>query len=206
MPQSNYEKAFERMPSEFLKYDQQRMIQNFHLAHDGAYLYLTMLARHYRVSRHEGTAEWTENGADYAPAGILDSMVLYDLLCCAKDGCRLAGRFCRAENLPGAAYGADPAKGMFTAFAARCDRAPQALAQACRRLGGVDWQIGEVSCRLPLFDFLPVIVQFWSSDEEFPPVLKLMWDENTLSFLHFETVCYAASFLISRLEALMDKP
>ena len=101
MPQSNYEKAFERMPSEFLKYDQQRMIQNFHLAHDGAYLYLTMLARHYRVSRHEGTAEWTENGADYAPAGILDSMVLYDLLCCAKDGCRLAGRFCRAENLPG---------------------------------------------------------------------------------------------------------
>ena len=100
MPQSNYEKAFERMPSEFLKYDQQRMIQNFHLAHDGAYLYLTMLARHYRVSRHEGTAEWTENGADYAPAGILDSMVLYDLLCCAKDGCRLAVRkICPARRM-----------------------------------------------------------------------------------------------------------
>ena len=203
MPQTNYEKAFERMPSEFLKYDQQRMIQNFHLEHDGSYLYLTMLARRYRVSRHEGIAEWTEDGTNYLPAGILDSMVLYDLLCCAKDGCSLTGRFCRAENLPGVAYGADPAKGMFTAFAARCDRAPEALAQACRRLGGADMQMGELSFRLPLFDFLPVIVQFWSSDEEFPPVFKLMWDENTLSFLHFETVCYAADFLVSRLEAYM---
>ena len=96
MPQSNYEKAFERMPSEFLKYDQQRMIQNFHLAHDGAYLYLTMLARHYRVSRHEGTAEWTENGADYAPAGILDSMVLYDL----RSEERRVGKECRSRWSP----------------------------------------------------------------------------------------------------------
>ena len=26
------------------------------------------------------------------------------------------------------------------------------------------------------------MVQFWSSDEEFPPVFKLMWDENVLMF------------------------
>ena len=36
MAQSNYDKTLARMPGEFLKYDQQRMIQNFHLAHDGA--------------------------------------------------------------------------------------------------------------------------------------------------------------------------
>ena len=204
MAQTNYEKAFERMPSEFLKYDQKRMIQRFHLAHDGSYLYLTMLTRRYRISRHTGTAEWTENNTVYFPAGILDSMVLYDLLCCAKDDCTLAGRFCRAENLPGAAYGADPAKGMFTDFAMRCDRAPDALARACRRLGGTDLRLGELGFRLPLFDFLPVIVQFWSSDEDFPPVFKLMWDENTLSFLHFETVCYAASFLVSLLGSYME--
>ena len=202
MAQSNYDKAFERMPSEFLKYDQKQMIQKFHLEHDGAYLYLTMLARKYRVGRQSGIVEWMENGTAQ-PAGILESMVLYDLLCCAKDGCSLSGRFCRAENLPGAAYGADPAKAMFSRFAAVCDRTPEKLAQACTRLGGVDLNMGEVGYRLPLFEFLPVMVQFWSSDDEFPPVFKLMWDENMLMFLHFETVCYAADVLMQRLEEEM---
>ena len=49
-----------------------------------------------------------------------------------------------------------------------------------------------------------MIVQFWSSDEEFPPVFKLMWDENTLQYLKFETVCYAAAFLTQRLRAKME--
>ena len=47
------------------------------------------------------------------------------------------------------------------------------------------------------------MVQFWSSDDEFPPVFKLMWDENVLAFLRFETVCYAARFLVMRLQAHM---
>ena len=91
-----------------------------------------------------------------------------------------------------------------TPFAALCDRAPEKLARACRELGGVDMGMGELSFRLPLFDFLPVMVQFWSSDEEFPPVFKLMWDENTLQYLKFETVCYAAIFLTQRLRAKME--
>ena len=36
-----------------------------------------------------------------------------------------------------------------------------------------------------------------------PPVCKLMWDENVLAFLRFETVCYAARFLVMRLQAHM---
>lgn len=202
MAQSNYDKTLARMPTEFLKYDQRRMIEQFHLEHDGLYLYLTLLARRCRVSRQSGTVEW-QDGAQYRPCGFYESMIVYDLLCCAKPGCRLAGRFCRAEHLPGAAYGADPAKGLFDPFAALCDRAPARLEGACARLGGTRMQLGEVSWRLPVFDWLPVMVQFWSSDEEFPPVFKLMWDENTLDFLRFETVCYAASALVERLTALM---
>ena len=30
-----------------------------------------------------------------------------------------------------------------------------------------------------------------------------MWDDNVLQFLRFETVCYAARFLVNRLQALM---
>lgn len=52
-------------------------------------------------------------------------------------------------------------------------------------------------------DSLPVILQFWESDEEFPPVLKLMWDENILSYMHFETTFFAAGHLLERLGDLM---
>ena len=114
MGKTNYELTLERMPAEFLKYDQRRMIDGFHLEHDAAYLYLPFLARRYRVGRQSGVIEWTENGTDYFPGGFEDSMTVYDLLCCAKEGRSLSGRFCRAENLPGAAYGADPAKVMMT--------------------------------------------------------------------------------------------
>ena len=205
MKESNYDITLRRMPGEFLKYDQQRMLRNFRLEHDADALYLPMLERRYRVDRRSGCISWTVDGQSWTPGGFNDSMTIYDLLCCAKDGCRLSGRYSRAENLRGAAFGADPARGLFDAFAARCDRAPEKLACACAALGGTRMEMGELSYQLPLFPFLPVILQFWSSDDEFPPSFKLMWDENTLDFLKFETVCYAATFLTERLGAKMDR-
>ena len=100
MGKTNYELTLERMPAEFLKYDQRRMIDGFHLEHDAAYLYLPFLARRCRVGRQSGVIEWAENGTDYFPGGFEDSMTVYDLLCCAKGGAEPSGRFCRAENLP----------------------------------------------------------------------------------------------------------
>lgn len=203
---SNYDRTLQRMPAEFLKYDQQRMIRLFHLAHDKAYLYLRFLARSFRVSRAAGTVEWQDESGVWRPACFEAAMTLYDLLCCAKDGCHLSGRYARAEQLRGTLYGANPAEGMFDAFIARCAAAPEALARACAALGGERLEIGEISYRIPVFDFLPAILQFWSADEDFPASFKLMWDENVLDFLRFETVCYAAGYLVSRLTEEMQRP
>lgn len=41
-----------------------------------------------------------------------------------------------------------------------------------------------------VFEFLPLIVQYWDADEEFPAVLKFMADENIQDFMHFETVMF----------------
>lgn len=205
MAQSNYDKTLSRMPGEFLKYDQARMSRMFCPENDASYLYLRFLDRRYRVSRTEGTIEW-QGEPGWLPAGFLDAMTIYDLLCCAKDGAQLLGRYCQAEHLPGTIHGANPAKGAFDDFAESCDQAPEKLKKACAALGGHDLHTGEISFEIPMFDFLPVVVQFWSSDDEFPPVFKIMWDENVLAFLRFETVCYAARFLVARLQALMDLP
>ena len=117
MAQSNYDITLSRMPGEFLKYDQQRMIRMFCREYDAQYLYLRLLDRRYRVSRAAGTIEWEDAGG-WKCAGFLDAMTIYDLLCCAKDGASLCGRYSQAENLPGTIHGANPAKGAFDDFAA----------------------------------------------------------------------------------------
>lgn len=69
--------------------------------------------------------------------------------------------------------------------------------------GGVREPVGDVAYRLPTFDFLPVIVQFWESDEEFPASFQILWDENVLDFMHYETTYYTAGHLLARLEEVM---
>ena len=144
MAQSNYDITLSRMPGEFLKYDQQRMIRMFCRKYDAQYLYLRLLDRRYRVSRAAGTIEWEDAGG-WKCAGFLDAMTIYDLMCCAKDGASLCGRYSQAENLPGTIHGANPAKGAFDDFAADCDRKPEALRAACLALGGREIPMGELS-------------------------------------------------------------
>ena len=91
MAQSNYDITLARMPGESLKYDQQRMIRMFCHDYDADHLYLRLLDRRYRISRRLGTIEW-EDESSWRPAGFLDAMTIYDLLCCARDGAALSGR------------------------------------------------------------------------------------------------------------------
>lgn len=49
---------------------------------------------------------------------------------------------------------------------------------------------------------MPVVLQFWDADDEFDAALKIMWDTNTLDFMHFETTFYAANHLLQRPTAL----
>ena len=42
------------------------------------------------------------------------------------------------------------------------------------------------------------------SDEEFPPVLKFMWDENVLDYLRFETLYYVMGDFLDALDQAFD--
>ena len=89
--------------------------------------------------------------------------------------------------------------GSAKAFAGRC----RELRDACERLGGSPGKVGDVSYTIPLFDFFPVMLQFWDGDDEFGPVLKIMWDRRTLAFMRYETTYYAAGHLLERLREMM---
>lgn len=203
---SNYDVMRDRMELEFAKCDQGEMIRKFSLRHDADFLYLRFVGREYRVNRASGRVEWYSLAEkSYVHAGYNESMTIFDVLAWSKPGCRLAGRFVPVGNLPGTTKSASAAGNLFSSkgeiFAGRCE----ALGKACRMLGGIPGAVGDVSSTIPVFDFLPVMLQFWDADEEFGAELKFMWDYNATEFMHFETIAFATLHLIDRLRETMEE-
>ena len=91
--------------------------------------------------------------------------------------------------------------GRAAAFAGRTE----ALAAACEKMGGEKAGAGDVSYNLPVFQALKLRLSFWDADDEFPASLSLLWDENVLDFMRYETTFYAAGYLLDRLSGWMNR-
>ncbi len=201
---SNYETTKKESQKLFLKYDQQHMIDKFQLQHDDDFLYIEFVARRYRIDRHSGNVEWKEETCLWHEAGFEEVLSIFDVLCYSRDGCRLSGNYCGISNVKGANLAAAPGNDMFAPAARSFDHHTAQLSAACEALGGTKSEVGDVSYLLPVFPFLSIRLQFWESDDEFPPQLKFMWDENILQFMHFETTFYVTGHVIERLLELVS--
>ena len=50
-----------------------------------------------------------------------------------------------------------------------------------------------------------VIVKFYGADEEFPAQITVLWDENTLQYLYYETTFYIVGFLFKKIFEIMQE-
>lgn len=199
---SNYEIMKRKMQKEFLKYDQEKMIRKFRLKYDSDYLFINFLGRKYRIHRKDGKIRWSDDDfLTSEEAEYNEAMTIYDVLCYSKDDCSTTGEVVNMKSLS-AIQGGSVAlgNGLFDETEKLFDHNDAALAQACERLHGVKVRKGDVSYRIPMFEFLPVIFQFWNSDEEFPASLQLFVDKNILDYMHYETVWFAMSHLLKRIK------
>jgi len=46
-------------------------------------------------------------------------------------------------------------------------------------------------------------VQLWFGEEEFPACLRLLWDENALMYIKYETMYFAKGLLLKKIEERM---
>lgn len=206
MTKSNYEQMKRQMQTHFLDFDQEQMILRFNLKHDDDYLYIRFIAREYRIDRKNGLVEWAEDGfVNRIEANYDEAMSIYDVLCCSRPGCRLSGRFVSVNNLPGIVAGARSGNGMFDKSAKFFDGKTEELKAACLKLGGREIAQGDVGFRLQVFDFLPLELRFWESDEDFPASLSLLWDYNLLDYIHYETSYFIAGHLMDRFKEMMKE-
>lgn len=187
----------------FLTYDQEKLIQKLHLKYDGTYLYTTLLSMPYRINRANGDIHRMENAVWVAAETHAEVMTLLDLVCDSKENRFLSGHL---KNMADFGH-------MFHQSLLE-DRDPWAqkfqdnldgFHRACKALNGSPVPIGDAAYAIELFDGLEITLQLWLGDEEFPPNLRFLWDENALMYIKYETMYYARGLLLKRLLAEMEK-
>lgn len=194
----NYEISRDRAQAYFLNFDQNMLIKYWNLPCSDDFLYLTFFGKPYSICRKTGTVI-----CDDTQAGFEETLTIFDLLCHEGQNKTITGRFAPVNSLNGAAKGAGVEKDFYRDIADAIDKDPQAFTAACLALGGTSVPMGDIGFRFSMFGGLDVIVKFYHSDEDFPASLTLLWDENTLQFMFYETVFYAAGFLLKTIEKQM---
>ena len=197
----NYRLQVEEAKKHFLRYDQNSLIAKLNLRQDPEYLYTQMLRKAYRLHRGTGNVErldgdWAETN-DHG-----EVMTLLDLICDSRTDRYPAHRW---QNM--SYFSAVYHRSLLEETEDPLARAVQAdqpgFCRVCSALGGKPGPGGDISYALPFFEGLWVAIQFWQGDDEFPPRIRWLWDENAGMYLKYETMWYALGLLRRRIHEEM---
>lgn len=207
-PTSNYDLQVDIAKGIFLGYDQGRMIRKFSLEADDQWIYLSYLHRPCRIHRITGVVEENISSQWRLCREYSTVMTIYDLLCYHKGEClpMLTGQWCTVGTFIVA--GITETESFTRKYAEAFDGRLTELKRACEKLGGIlqpPMAGADLTCRFPVTGFFSVLLQFWEGDEEFPPRLLILWDRNTMQFMHFETTFYLQGDLLERLRCYLEE-
>lgn len=193
----NYAITVQRAKALFLEFDQQELSRKLGARMDESFLYVTFLARPYRI--HRGTGDLSRyQGEQWVSANSFgEVLTVLDLVCDSWEERCICGRW---KNMRDFGRGfhqqlleqSDPWADLF-------QQHPRAFAAACERLGGQPYPVGDVAYAIPVFEDLLLLIQLWFGDEEFPAQLRYLWDENALQYLKYETMFYAVPLVLGRI-------
>ena len=202
---NNYLIQAQQAKERFLRYDQDRLIAKLALNYDEDYLYVPLLSQTYRIHRGNGGIQrrtdrgWTD-GNTYN-----EVMTLLDLLCDSREDRHLCGRWKNMTSF-GLMFHQNLLEGQRDPWAERFQNDPEGFRRACLALNGTPLPQGDIAYAIELFDGLPIAIQLWLGDEEFPSSLRFLWDENALMYIKYETMYFARALLLERIADWMEKP
>ena len=199
----NYAIQVQQAKKRFLTYDQDALIRKLRLEADEQYLYIPMLSQRHRIRRDNGDMERLTKDGWVCADSHGEVMTLLDLICDSRENRFVGGRWKSMSDL-GRAFHTTLAERQQDPWAIRFESDPNGFRRACEALGGKPFPQGDIAYVMELFDGLPVLIQLWFGDEEFPAVLRLLWDENALMYLKYETTWFAKGLLLERLREQMD--
>lgn len=199
---NNYELSRDRAQAYFLGFDQQVLIRAWGLRADERWLYTDFLGSRYRICRKTGCVFRCRDGSQ---AGFEEVLSIFDLLCHEGGGKHISGNFAPVNSLKGRPRAVGVGTDFHRRAAGEFDRDPERFRSACLALGGTPVDMGDMGFQFPVFAELSVILKFYRADEEFPASLTLLWDDNSLCYLYYETVFYIAGFLLNSISNQMKQ-
>jgi len=201
---NNYLIQASQAKQRFATYDQDKLIAKLKLRHDETYLYASMLSETYRIHRQTGDIfRETETGWVNADS-FEEVMTLLDLVCDSRENRYISGKW---KNMPdfGLMFHRNLLEGKADPWAEKFEADPEGFRKACLALKGIPFPQGDIAYQIELFDGLCVVLQLWFGDEEFPAGLRLLWDENALMYIKYETMYFAKGLLLDKIEKLQSK-
>ena len=193
----NYKIQLTQAKVHFLTYDQRELISRCRIKADERYLYTHLLGEEYRICRSTGDMERFCCGIWMDGNGFSEVMTILDWLCDSKEDRYITGRWVNIVN-QGPCFHRNLQEGGEDPDAMRFSQNPEQFIQACEKLGGEPAPGGDISYAIELIDGLKILVPLWYGEEEFPPRLLLLWDENTTKYIRYETTWYALGLMMER--------
>ena len=204
---TNYEMQAEKAVFEFPKWNHEEIAKKFNLKLDEDYLYIIFLSCEYRLIRHTGSTEKLNKDNEYINSNYNEVMSIFDLFDYSKENLKLSGKWSTPTSLKGTVNGGhvSSTNTMFLKCEKFFAENVEALDVACKKLNGKKISEGDVGYIFDVFDFLPVKFLFYDEDCDFPPEIKIFWDENVLDYMHFETTFFVVSQLLEMLKEIITE-
>ena len=201
---NNYLIQARQAKQRFLTYDSQALIRKLTLKADEDFLYVPMLCQTYRIRRTTGDMERFDGAAWVDANSYEEVMTLLDLVCDSREDRHLSGRW-KNMSAFGLQFHQNLLEGTRDPWAEAFQADQEGFRRACIALGGKPLPNGDIAYAIEMFDGLPVALQLWLGDEEFPPNLRLMWDENASMYIRYETMYFAKALLLDRIADEMKR-
>lgn len=199
----NYAIQAAQAKQRFLTYDQQTLIEKLKLRYDDTFLYTAMLGQPHRIHRISGNIQRLYQGQWVDANSFGEVMTLLDLVCDSRPDRYIASRW-KNMNAFGLMFHTNLLEAARDPWAERFEQNPEAFRKACEALGGKPFPQGDAAYTIEVFDGLPLVIQLWFGDEEFPAGLRFLWDENALMYIKYETMHYARGLLLERIKEIME--
>ena len=195
----NYQIQMQQAKKRLLTYDQQELIQRCYLRFDENYLYTKLLSQNYRIHRSTGDMERFYQNAWVDGNTFNEVMTVLDWLCDSRPDRYITHRWINVVT-HGHYFHGNLQEDVSVHYAKLFDRQPEAFAAACEALDGERIPGSFIGYAIELIDGLRVLVQLWHGDDEFPPRLRCLGDENTNRYLRYETTWFATALLMQRIK------
>lgn len=187
---SNYEKQSEDWRQKFLTMDQEDICRRLpEIRKTREKLLLWHYGREFAVDRGDGTIQCE---SDEGAVDVMPRLNIYTLFWYAKEAAILTGKWVPFRELKDASpFTKAFHQGILEPLAAAFSGQEALLETAVKKLRGE--RISASGFQLSAFSCIPVRLNFWDADDEFPAQANLLFDSSATDFDHVESIVTIAT-------------